>query len=267
MSYSVDGGVALVRFERPEQRNAWNAVMQAEYRASMGRAERDPSVRVVVVTGAGSSFCVGGDMQSLQALGASGSFTEIPSNPLDDALFGTDLGEFAFTQKMSKPVLAAMNGSAAGVGLILACYCDFRFAVQGSKLTAAMSRLGLPAEQGLSWIMPRIVGVAHSFDLLVASRIITAEEAEAIGLVNRVLPADSLLGESLAFARTLAQEISPASMRMMKRQIYADLAQDLPTAIGIAKEHAASALKSDDYREGVAAFVGRRPPHFGTGAS
>ena len=118
---------------------------------------------------------------------------------------------FAFHFGLRFPVIAAINGPAAGVGLVLACFCDVRFAAAGAKLTTSSGRLGLPAEYGLSWVLPRLVGLGHAADLLLSSRVVLAEEAAEIGLVNRVLPPDELLAFTLDYAGRLATEVSPAA--------------------------------------------------------
>jgi enoyl-CoA hydratase/carnithine racemase len=261
ISYRVANGVAVVTFERPERRNAWTATMQHQYRDVMARASQDPDVRVVVVTGAGDAFCVGGDMETLDTLADRGSFTPLLETEHADH-FGVDLGSFAFVQRVYKPVIAAINGTAAGTGFILASFCDLRFAAEGAKLTTAMARLGLPAEQGLSWILPRLVGPAVAFELLVASEVVTAERALEIGLVNRVIPADELLPATIAFAERLAAGISPASARMMKRQLFLDLDRSVGASISEATTLTTAALTSADFREGVNAFLERRRPAF-----
>jgi enoyl-CoA hydratase/carnithine racemase len=261
ISYRVANAVAVVTFERPERRNAWTAAMQHQYRVAMVRANQDPDVRVVVVTGAGDAFCVGGDMETLDTLADRGSFTPLPGTEHEDP-FGSELGSFAFVQRVYKPVIAAINGTAAGTGFILAAFCDLRFAAEGAKLTTAMARLGLPAEQGLSWILPRLVGPAAAFELLVASEVVTAERALEIGLVNRVIPADELLPATIAFAERLAAGISPASARMMKRQLFLDLDRSLAASISEATTLTTAALASADFREGVNAFLERRTPAF-----
>jgi enoyl-CoA hydratase/carnithine racemase len=263
ISFHVRDGVALVRFERPDKRNAWNVPMRETYRAAMDRVERDPSIRVAVVTGAGDAFCVGGDMDVLDTLADRGTWSDAPTASDNADLHVDKLGWFAFMLRMSKPVIAAINGAAAGTGLILACCCDMRFAASGAKLTTAMSRLGLPAEEGLSWILPRLVGTANAFDLLIASEVIRAEEALRLGLVNRVIAPDDILAETLGYARTLAATISPASMRMIKQQLYADWTRELPAAVAEANALATAALTSADFREGIAAFRERRAPRFG----
>jgi enoyl-CoA hydratase/carnithine racemase len=262
VSFHAENGVALVRLERPDKRNAWNVAMRQAYRAAMARAERDRSVRVVVVTGAGDTFCVGGDMDVLDTLADRGTWSDDPAVGEVADPFGDDLGAFAYMQRMSKPVIAAINGPAAGTGLILACFCDMRFAAAGAKLTTAMSRLGLPAEEGLSWILPRLVGTAHAFDLLIASEVIPAERALQLGLVNCVISRDTLLDKTLLYARRLAATISPASMRMIKQQIYADWTRELPASIATATTSATAALTSADFREGITAFREHRAPRF-----
>ena len=262
ISCSIDRGVAVVRFDRPDRGNAWTSQMQRDYRRVMAELQVAPEVRVVVLTGAGRAFCVGGDMDSLAAISESGAFTPQQADPLADELFGTDLGSFAFVLRMSKPVIAAINGPAAGVGFVIAAFCDLRYAAAGAKLTVAMPRLGLPAEQGLSWILPRLVGIANAADLLLTGAVVRAEQALEMGLVQRVFPHDDLLEAVLEQARTIAAEIAPSSLEMMKRQLYADLASTLPEAVATADSLTTRALTGNDYREGISAFAERRRPRF-----
>jgi enoyl-CoA hydratase/carnithine racemase len=259
---TVEHGVALLWLDRPERNNAWTPVMRREFRATIAELESNAAVRAIVITGAGRAFCVGGDMEVLDRISGAGVMAAPENDDLSDELFGTDLGTFGFLLRTTKPVVAAINGATAGVGLILASFCDVRFAAAGSKFAVAMSRLGLPAEQGLSWILPRLIGVGHAADLLLAGRVILAEEAEGMGLVNRVFPRDDLLNAATEYAQNIAREISPASTRMMKQQLYADLVGDLPSSVEFANGLMEAALKSSDYREGVEAFRQRRPPQF-----
>jgi enoyl-CoA hydratase/carnithine racemase len=261
---TADNGVALVRLNRPEKRNAWNATMRQEFRSTMAELEIDTSVRSIVVTGAGQSFCVGADMEVLGDISDSGVMAAVENDQMSDNLFGTDLGTFGFLLRMSKPVIAAINGAAAGVGLILACFCDVRFAAEGCKFAVSMSRLGLPAEQGLSWILPRVIGVANAADLLLGGRVILAEEAKGMGLVNWLSPGEELLGVAMNYAQHIAREVSPASLQMMKSQLYGDLSKALAASVNVANEYMEPALKSADYREGVAAFKEHRSPRFET---
>ena len=159
-------------------------------------------------------------------------------------------------------MIAAINGPAAGVGLVLACFADLRFAADGAKLTTSAPRLGLPAEYGLSWILPRIVGTGHAADLLLSSRVVLAGEAERMGLVNRVLPPDELLPETYAYARIFAEQVSPASVREAKRQLYADLHGDVGTAVAESERLLEEMVTGPDFAEGVAALQEKRPPRF-----
>ncbi len=169
---------------------------------------------------------------------------------------------FAWHYGLRVPVVAAVNGPAAGVGLVLACYCDVRFAAAGAKLTTSAPRLGLPAEYGLSWVLPRLVGIGHAADLLLSSRVVLAEEAAAMGLVNRVLPPDEVLPAAHAYARALATEVAPTAVRTAKAQLYADLHGDVGTAVARSEELLDDMVAAPDFAEGVAAWQARRTPRF-----
>ncbi|MGH9113766.1 MAG: enoyl-CoA hydratase-related protein, partial [Acidimicrobiales bacterium] len=202
--YDTDQGVATVTLDRPRRLNAWTGRMHTEYRWCLAEAERDPAVRVVVVTGAGRGFCAGADFGALERNVEAGGYHDGVREPLATPGHGVRPEfdhPFAFHYGMATPVIAAINGPTAGVGLVLACFCDVRFAAAGAKLTTSAPRLGLPAEFGLSWVLPRLVGLGHAADLLLSSRVVLAEEAAVIGLVNRVLPADGLLPFTLDYAR------------------------------------------------------------------
>src|SRR3954469_21238243 len=208
--YDVADGVALVTLDRAARMNAWTGRMHTEYRWVMAEAERDDAVRAIVVTGAGRAFCAGADTAALDGHVDRGSYDAgVDQETLARPGYGVRPEfdhAFAFHYGIPKPVIAAVNGAAAGVGLVLACYCDVRFAAAGAKFTTSTGRLGLPAEYGLSWVLPRLVGVGHAADLLLSSRVILADEAERIGLVNRVLPPDELMTHSLEYAHTIAAE-------------------------------------------------------------
>ena len=169
---------------------------------------------------------------------------------------------FAFHFGLTIPVIAAINGPAAGVGLVLACFADLRFAADGAKLTTSAPRLGLPAEYGLSWILPRLVGAGHAADLLLSSRVVLAGEAERMGLVNRVLPAGELLPATYEYARIFAEEVSPAAVRQAKAQLYADLHGDVGTAVARSEALLEEMVRQPDFAEGVAAYTEKRPPRF-----
>jgi enoyl-CoA hydratase/carnithine racemase len=170
--------------------------------------------------------------------------------------------DFAYHFGLTKPVIAAINGPAAGVGLVIACYADLRFAATGAKLTTAHGKLNLPAEFGLSWLLPRLVGLTRANDLLLSSRIFLAEEALAMGLVNAVLPPDELRSYTDNYARRLMATVSPGSLRETKRQIYIDLHRDVAAAVRDSKELVERMTTEPDFAEGVAAFVEKRAPRW-----
>ncbi len=170
--------------------------------------------------------------------------------------------DFAYHFGVAKPIIAAVNGPAAGVGFALACYCDLRFAAAGAKLTTAHGRLGLPAEYGLSWLLPRLVGLTRAADLLLSSRVFLAEEAAAMGLVNRVEEPDDLMEATYAYARHLATEVSPASLAATKIQMYLDLHRDAAASVRDAAARLDVMMTGGDFHEGVAAMTERRPPRF-----
>ncbi len=261
LSYDVVGGVALVTLDRPDRLNAWTARMAVEYREALAEAEAAADVRVVVVTGAGRGFCAGADTSALSGIADTGHYGAGAGARVGDG--AGDFGHaFSFALGLSKPVIAAVNGPAAGVGFVLACFADIRFAAAGAKLTTSFGRLGLPAEHGISWLLPRIVGVARAADLLFSSRVVLAEEAQAMGLVNAVVAPEELLGFTLDYAARMAADISPASLRAMKAQLYTDLGRTLHQAATDAEERMLAAFASADFAEGVAALTEKRPPRF-----
>jgi len=167
-----------------------------------------------------------------------------------------------FPLTIRKPLLAAINGPCAGIGLVLALTCDVRFAAAGAKFTTAFSRRGLVAEHGSSWLLPRLIGHAAALDLLLSGRVFLAEEALAIGLVNRVYEPDRLLPEAYAYARELATQCSPAAMAEIKEQVYAAYEQRLDDAVAEANRRMAASFGRPDFKEGVSSFMEKRPPAF-----
>jgi len=263
--YGVSDGIAVVTLARPKRRNAWTGRMHTEYRWILREADGDPAVRVIVVTGdpEGNAFCAGADLQALEGHSERGQYD--PGTPDDIAQpgYGVDPAfdaTFAYHFGIGKPIIAAINGAAAGVGLVLAAYADLRFCVPGAKFTAAHGRFNFPAEYGLSWVMPRIVGLTHANDILLSSRVFTAEEAERMGFLNRIVPAERLMDEVMAYARQLASTVAPGSARETKRQIYRDLHRDAAGAVREAEALLVEMSKTPDYREGVKAWTEKRPP-------
>ena len=264
-SYEVTDAVATITLVRPERLNAWTGRMHSEYRALLARAADDPSVRVIVVTGAGRGFCAGADTRALEGHVARGSYDPGTADDLATPGYGVRPefdADFAYQFGIAKPIIAAVNGPAAGVGFALACFCDLRFAAAGAKLTTAHGRLGLPAEFGLSWLLPRLIGLTRAADLLLSSRIFLAEEAAVMGLVNRVVAPGDLLDATYDYARMLATGVSPASLAATKLQIYLDLHRDAASAVHDSADRLEAMMKGADFAEGVAAMAERRPPRF-----
>ncbi len=268
--YTVDGGIAVITLNRPDRLNAWTGRMHTEYRWCLAEADADPAVGVMVVTGSGRGFCVGGDAEALQGHVRKGGYD--PGTPAELARpgYGTAAefdASFAYHFGLGKPVLAAMNGPAAGVGLALACFADLRFAAAGAKFTTAHGKLNLPAEYGLSWLLPRMIGLTRANELLLSSRVFLAEEARELGLVNAVYPAEQVLQETLGYARGLMDTVSPESLRQTRWQIYRDLHRDVAASVMDSEALLSAMMKQPDYQEGVAAFLAKRPPRWGASDS
>lgn len=263
--YEVDDRVGVITLHRPDRLNAWTGRMHHEYRWCLQQADDDPEVRVIVVTGAGRGFCAGADAAALDGHAQRGGYDaglpdEVPTPGTGvDERFEAD---FAYHFGLATPTIAAVNGPAAGVGLVLACYCDLRFATAGTKLTTAHGRLNLPVEYGLSWLLPRLVGVGRAMDLLLSSRVIVAEEALEWGLVNRVLPAGELLPHTLAYARELASTVSRRSLTESRRQVWLDQHRTVRAAVEAAAPLLDEMMSERDFREGVAALTAKRAPEF-----
>ena len=264
--YSVDDAVALVTLARPDRLNAWTGRMHAEYRWALAEAAGDAAVRVIVVTGEGRGFCAGADAAALDGHAAKGAYDPgVVADELATPGYGVRPEfdhAFAFHFGIPKPIIAAVNGPAAGVGLVLACYCDLRFAAAGAKLTTAAPKLGLPAEYGLSWVLPRLIGTGRAADLLLSGRVVLAEEAERMGLVNAVLPVEELLPHVLEYARMLSFEVSPASTAAAKAQLYADWHRDVGTAVAESERLLEELVRGPDFVEGARALSEKRPPRF-----
>lgn len=264
--YEVEDGIATITLHRPERLNAWTGRMHTEYRDSLARADADSDVGVIVVTGSGRGFCVGGDAEALQGHAEKGGYDPGTRGELAKPGFGTAPefdASFAYHFGLAKPVIAAMNGPAAGVGLALACFADLRFAAAGARFTTAHGKLNLPAEYGLSWLLPRMIGLARANELLLSSRVFVAEEALSLGLVNGVFPADSVLTEAKAYGCRLMESVSPESLRQTRWQIYRDLHRDVASSVVDSEFLLEEMMRQDDYREGVSAFLEKRPPAWG----
>lgn len=262
--YEVSERIATITLNRPDRLNAWTQVMDLELRTAVKAAAADDGVRVIIVTGAGRGFCAGADLGGLSNVSAGGVVGgQSPQKEPDFLDARPDYrGRVSYFAAVPKPVIAAVNGPCAGIGMVAALFCDMRFAGSEALFTTAFARRGLIAEYGMAWILPELVGRSAALDLLLSSRKVGAEEALRLGLVNRVCPAEALLPEVRAYALELADAVSPRSMAVMKRQIWEAPFQTPGEAIKLAEAEMAESFKSADFREGVAHFLEKRKPNF-----
>ncbi len=256
--YGVADRVATITFNRPERLNAWTHRMEHEVRAAVDLAAADVEVRAIVLTGAGRGFCAGADMEALgeRAKGGARSTAPRPAESPDNFA-----QRYSYFLAVPKPVIAAINGPAAGIGFVLTLFCDVRYMAEGAKLSTSFARRGLIAEHGSAWMLPRLVGTMHALDLLMSARTVTASEAAAMNLV-KLLPAEGFADAVQAAARDLAQLSSPRSMRLIKQQVYQAHFQTLAEATALANAELTKCFDTEDFREGVAHYVEKRRPNF-----
>jgi enoyl-CoA hydratase/carnithine racemase len=270
--YEVAKRVATITLNRPDKLNAWTAVMEQEVRAAMAEAERDENVRVIVLTGAGRGFCAGADMSLLSTVATKGLDAAQRAQAVQ-AGAGSGEGDvdgarvdfrkkYSYFPALSKPVIAAINGPAVGLGLVIALYCDLRFASDAARFSTAFARRGLIAEYGMAWMLPRLVGHANALDLLFSARLVDAAEAFRMGLANQVYPQDVFQEKVREYAVELASNVSPRSLRVIKRQVYDAMFQTLGEAFDISEREMLASLRCEDFKEGVAHFVEKRAPVF-----
>lgn len=265
--YDVTDRIATVTLNRPERMNAYNAALGDQLRAAMRRATDDAGVRAIILTGAGRGFCAGADMDNLAAGTASGGANfqaedKAGPAPFDPASSPDYQTPHSYFPAVPKPIIAAINGACAGLGLVYALYCDQRFAAAGAKFTTAFARRGLIAEHGISHTLPRLVGLSKALDLLVSARKFDADEALRLGVVDHVLPPDQLMAAARAYARDLAHNVSPRSMAVIKRQLWAVDQLSMRQAIEVGNTEMQASFGSEDFKEGVAHFVEKRPARF-----
>lgn len=265
--YTVSGHVATITLNRPDKLNAWTRTMEAEVRQAIEEAAGDDHVRAIVLTGAGRGFCAGADMSLLQGVAERG-LQPLPDSATNDSNAGSHGARADFERQYSyfpaipKPIIAAINGPAVGLGLVIAMYCDLRFASEEAKFGTAFARRGLIAEYGLAWLLPKVIGHANALDLLLSARIVGAGEALRIGLVSQVIAPDKFMDGVYAYANDLAEKVSPRSLRVIKRQVYEAMFQTLGQALDTASEEMRASLRCEDFKEGVAHFVEKRAPAF-----
>jgi enoyl-CoA hydratase/carnithine racemase len=265
--YQVTDRVATITLNRPDKLNAWTAVMEQEVRSAVEDAERDENVRVIVLTGAGRGFCAGADMSLLSSVADHGLDESTHERVLRTA--GRREGvrpdfekKYSYFPAVGKPVIAAINGPVVGLGLVIALYCDLRFASDAARFSTAFARRGLIAEYGMAWMLPRLVGLPNALDLLFSARMIDAAEALRMGLVNQLFPQEVFSDKVREHACDLASSVSPRSLRVIKRQVYGAMFQTLAEAFGLSERETLASLQSEDFKEGVAHFLEKRAPAF-----
>ncbi len=267
-------GVAVVRFNRPGRGNSWTARMSQEYRWIMALLDADPAVRVIVVRGAGKQFCVGADFKALDFYAEADRDYVATVTASDEARPGFGVRpefdhDLVWHWGMRKPVIAALNGACAGIAVAIAGYCDLRYAVSGAKLSTVAARLGLPAEYGLGWLLPRLVGVTHAADILLTGRIFSAEEALRMGFLNGVFDPVEFDLRIDEIARSVATTVSPRAALVTKRQLYAELmTSDVGACVDDSKRRIGELMREPDFKEAISAMAQRRAPRFdGIGAA
>ena len=266
IKYEAQNGILTITLNRPDKLNAFTGRMLSELLDAMDRADRDDDVRAVVFTGAGRGFCAGADMGGLQAIGAGAGTADRSTKAAQALQGGSTLPEFkmnySYFPAIPKFIIAAINGPAAGLGFVIPLYADLRFAAESAVFTTSFAQRGLIAEHGVSWLLPRLVGLPAAMDLLCSARKFRAPEALSLGLVSRVIPDDKLMAETRAYATLLANTVSPRSVAVMKRQIWEAEFQTLAEATTQANHEMELSFQTADFKEGVAHFLEKRAARF-----
>ena len=249
VGYERRGAVAVLTLNRPGRRNAWGFDMERQLFDLADRADADPLIRVVVLTGSGTSFCPGMDARQLAGLGRGAGVAERDRPP-------------THLRSLRKPTIAAVNGGCAGVGLVQALCCDIRFAALEARISCAFPRRGAPAEYGTAWLLARLIGLADATELLLSGRTLDAPEAERLRLVTRVVPRAELLADVLAYASEVADNCAPLALQAIKLQLASGQQGSLDDAVALSRAIAHEPGRRPDLAEGASAYVERRPPQF-----
>jgi 2-(1,2-epoxy-1,2-dihydrophenyl)acetyl-CoA isomerase len=253
--FSTDGPIATIKLNRPDKLNAFGGPMREEILDALTKITFNDAIRVLVVTGEGRGFSAGGDIDHLKTLREAkdeDGFRRVLAN-------GQKIT--AMMRALPKPVIAAVNGPCAGAGFSFALGCDIRIASESATFGASFARIGLHPDWGGSWFLPQLVGSANACELIFTGSMISAREAERIGLVNRVVPDDALMTTVMDLATTMTKS-APHVLRLAKESIYRSLTSDLETAFARETDVQTQCFYSDDFLEGLIAFKEKRRPEF-----
>lgn len=268
VTYRIEDGVGIITLNRPEKLNAWTGAMDEGVYGFMKDASADDAVRVILFTGAGRGFCAGADMENLQQIqsggsqGSQGMSAKEPDRRIEPDVPADFGARYTYFPSVPKPVIGAINGVAAGIGMVIPLYCDIRLWSDAARMTTVFAKRGLIAEYGVAWMLERLIGPARAADLLFSARFIHAEEALAIGLANAVYPAASFEQDALGYAKQMANTVSPRSLRVMKRQLWNDVFSSLNDAVERGKREMVASFDSEDFKEGLAHYLEKREPRF-----
>lgn len=240
-------GIATLTLNRPDQLNAFDLPMIEAWRAALESAETDDRVKVIVVTGAGRAFCAGGDFEEMA------KFSEMDSLERKNFLYRNVHRIPLALERMEKPVIAAINGAARGAGLDMALMCDIRLMSQSATLAETYINIGLMAGDAGSWFLPRLIGTARALELFWTGRVVGAEEAERIGMINRAVPDAELLNATYDLARTIASKPQQA-VRFFRRAVYQSQTMALATHLDMVSSHMSVLEDTPEHRAGIAAF-------------
>lgn len=264
--YEVENPVAIITMNRPEALNAFTNRMLAEIKHALAAAEADENVVGIVLTGAGRGFCPGMDMNALDNLstgeGAKDDLSALDAQPGDATLGENFTVTFTYLQAIRKPVIVAINGACAGLGMAFAMLADMRIVERQAKFSTAFSQRGLIAEHGMSWTLPRLIGSGKALDILWSARKFDGEEAHKLGIAERLVEPGESLATAIEYIKTLAANSSPTSLQVIKAQVHRHMNMQLGEAMLETNEWMAQSLKRADFREGVRSFIEKRPPEF-----
>jgi enoyl-CoA hydratase/carnithine racemase len=273
--YDVKDRIATVTLNRPERMNSIDDSVPVNIAKAMVKAATDSGVRAIILTGAGRAFCAGADIARLQR-NTSGNGRR-PPPPADDPSvlpaiatgFGPDLGpqfadvrRYSYFTRIGKPVIAALNGATAGLGMVMALCADMRFASDKMVFTTAFAQRGLIAEHGIAWLLPRLVGPSNAIDLLMSARRVSAQEAKDMGLVNKVFPQETFMQNVREYVRILTDTVSPHSLAVIKAQLWKAMHESYIENLAESDRQLVMNHAFPDRREGVAHFVEKRPANF-----